>query len=483
MSRTLVLGGPGAGKTKTLLDKMEEALDLGVDPGRIAFATFTRGAAEEARTRACKKFGLAPADLPHFRTIHSAAFRALGLRRNEVVDEAHLAEVGEITGELFTGDSATEGPAAGRNADPLLTIDHYARTTMTSLRDAWGDHGGEVEWFRLQRFSDSYRQYKTDMGLLDFTDMLEGYLAEGRPIDVDVAIVDEGQDLTRLQWRVVGRAFAGARDLWIAGDDDQSIHRWAGADEDGFLSLPHDRLILPLSHRLPRSIFDFSQEIVHRISRRFEKAQTSQDRSGSIEWVADPSEVNLGEGSWMMLARTRSQMTPMIEVARDQGVAYSVKGRPSIDPDHVRAIRAHEDLRAGRRIEGREAGIATLAAGVRKDIKEDQTYTALELGYDASPIWHDALIRIPTEDREYYLSCMRRGQRLTDSPRVRIDTIHGSKGLEAENVVLGTDLTYRTNRGYELDPDSELRVFYVGATRASESLHLVAPQTSYGFPL
>ena len=78
---------------------------------------------------------------------------------------------------------------------------------------------------------------------------------------------------------------------------------------------------------------------------------------------------------------------------------------------------------------------------------------------------------------------MRRGEKLTNDPRVRIETIHGAKGAEAEHVLLLTDLTYRTYAGYMLDPDSEHRVFYVGVTRASETLNLVAPREVYGYAL
>lgn len=483
MKRTLVLGGPGAGKTHYLLQIMEKALRRGVDPGRVAFVSFTNAAVDEARERACKLFGLTPKDLPYFRTTHSLCFRELGMHRNDVVSEEHLGEVAELTGELFTGE-LSDGPALGRNADPLLTLDHYARTTLQSLRDAWQEHGSDVEWFRLLRFSDAYRQYKTDNDLSDFTDMLDNYVNSSLPaISVDVAIVDEMQDLTQLQHRVVEKAFSTTSELWVAGDDDQSIHRWAGAAEDYFFSLPFERVVLPLSHRLPFEIFNLSQTVVARIKKRFAKQQSSSKPGGRVEWLGSSDEIDLRAGQWLMLARTRGQLRPLVEVAREQGVIYRVKGRSSVDEEHVSAIVAHEGLRAGRRLEGTECLRAMQAAGVNRPVDETRTYTAAELGYDASPIWHDALIRIPLDDREYYLACRRRGEDLTSSPRVRIETIHGAKGLEAESVVMSTDMNFRAQRGYELDPDSEHRVLYVGLTRASQCLQLLAPQTAYGYAI
>jgi superfamily I DNA/RNA helicase len=462
---------------------MEDALERGVRPERIAFCAFTRAAAAEAKTRACARFGLSDKDLPFFRTLHSLAFRELGLSRSDVVGPEHLQEVSALTGELMTGDASTDGPAAGRNADPMLTVDHYARTTRQPLRAAWADHGGGLEWFRLKRFADAYALYKQERELLDFTDMLTSYATSGLPpVPVDLAVVDEIQDLTLAQHAVAEHAFAECADVYYAGDDDQSIHRWSGAAEDYVYALPFVREVLPLSHRLPSEIFGLAQSVVRRIGRRFAKAQSAARTGGTVEWIGQLEEANLSTGKWLLLARTRAQLEPLAALAREQGGLYTVKGISSLRADHLRAIRAWEALRGGKRVEGADAAYALRAAGIPADRTDDgRTYSAAELGLDPSVIWHDALIRIPLDDREYYLACMRRGEKLQDPPRIRVETIHGAKGAEAESVLLACDMTYRTNRGYELDPDSEMRVLYVGLTRASQRLTLLAPQTAYGY--
>lgn len=487
MKKRLVLGGPGAGKTARLLRIVHAALEAGSRPDRIAFVSFTRAAVDEAKRRACEAFGFTPDELPHFRTVHSLAFRELGIGRADVVDDNHLVRVSELTGELLSTleDPFSDAPVQGRQADPLLTLDHYARTTCRDLETAWSDHGSDLEWFRLQRFHRAYTQYKDDEGVLDFTDMLSRY-ADGpsAPLDLDIAVVDEAQDLSRLQWRVVMKAFAGAGELVVGGDDMQMIHHWAGADEERFLSLESEGFQienLPLSHRLPVTPFELAQEIGHRIERRYRREWRPSDRPGSLDWVASADEVDLSVGKdWLMLARTRSQLAGLAQAARDQGVAYEIKGERSVIWADVVAIKAHEALRAGREIGRDDADALGKAVGRRFEAYEGGK-TAADLGYDAGRIWHDALTAIPVERREYYLTIMRRGGKLTDDPRVRIDTIHGAKGREAEGVVLSTDMTYRTSRAMELDPDSEHRVFYVGLTRVMERMFLVAPQTAYGY--
>lgn len=487
MKQTLVLGGPGSGKTTRLLTIMEECLARGVAPAEIAFVTFSKAAAEEARQRAMERFSLASKALPYFRTIHSLCFHELGLRSADVMGPPQLRELADLIGEELSGREEGNAPALSTTGDALLFLEQYARTTRTTLDDAWRDHGAALDWYRLIRFVKSYTAFKEDLALLDFTDMLERYVHQAWPaVPVRVAIVDEAQDLTLLQWAVVHQAFAKAEELWIGGDDDQAVHRWAGAATEYLLSLPYERQVLPVSHRLPRQVFDIAAGVVGRIAHRYPKVWQPAAHTGAVEWLGRPDELELGAGTWLLLGRTRRMLEQLEATARHRGVTYSIRGRSAVVAWHVQAIQLYERLRAGRGAVGpEEARVVCKAMGrtPAADLAEDATWDATALGIDTAPIWHDALVGIPLDDREYYLACLRRGEKLHQPPRVRIETIHGSKGAEADYVLLLTDMSYHTHRGFELDPDSEHRVFYVGLTRAKVGLYIVPPQTQYGYRL
>jgi DNA helicase-2/ATP-dependent DNA helicase PcrA len=72
-------------------------------------------------------------------------------------------------------------------------------------------------------------------------------------------------------------------------------------------------------------------------------------------------------------------------------------------------------------------------------------------------------------------------EELKKEPRIKLSTIHGAKGGEADHVMLLTDLSRKADEGFIKNRDSERRVFYVGATRAKKSLHIIRSNSSREF--
>jgi superfamily I DNA/RNA helicase len=102
-------------------------------------------------------------------------------------------------------------------------------------------------------------------------------------------------------------------------------------------------------------------------------------------------------------------------------------------------------------------------------------------GLRTEAIWHEALTRVSVEERTYIIAVLKGGQKLTERPKIKISTIHGAKGGQADHVILLTDMVRHDVKAASHGPlhDDEARVWYVATTRAKQKLTIVEPQNSF----
>ena len=474
----IILGPPGTGKTTTLLRIVEDALSRGVPPERIAYLAFTRKAANEAKERAMTQFGFDEKRFPYFRTLHSLAFKELGLQRDEVMTNLHFRKLGKALGVEFRGIYDEElGIHTGDGlGDKCSRIDSLARVGLRGLEDQYNITGtSDLTFHAVKQYTECLARYKKENGLLDFTDMLEQYDSK---LPVDICIFDEAQDLSSLQYRMAILAATDAQEVYIAGDDDQAIFGWAGADVNKFLSLKGETSILPQSYRVPRSVHRVSLGILSRIKHRYVKPWSPKTSEGSVEHISEEQQIDFsGEGTWMCLARSKYMLNRFQQAVRQQGYSYSYNGKPSLESSETRAILSWEAIRKGKHISLYEAKNMVQFFGFNVSLEKKDKYGITDLGLPAAAAEHDwmAMLRgIAPDEREYLRSCLRNGEKFSGRPRISISTIHQSKGGEADNVVLLTDmgrLSFENSHS-----DEENRVWYVAATRTRENLFIVRPR-------
>ena len=200
-----------------------------------------------------------------------------------------LKELGEWLGYSFEGtyDESEGVPTGSARGDVYLFFDNYSRVTGVPLRKVWEDSGSEVIWDELERFQTAYQDFKSHNGIMDFTDMLDSYVSMCEPSNAEIVYVDEAQDLSWSQWRVLRHAFHNAKKVVIAGDDDQSIYKWSGADNKTFLELGGSHTTLTQSYRLPKSVFNAAQGIIGKVSKRYEKVFAPTENEGCVEYIND----------------------------------------------------------------------------------------------------------------------------------------------------------------------------------------------------
>ena len=500
MRPEIILGPPGTGKTTRGLLEVEKELDNGVAPDRIGYLTFTTRGAEVAQARACEKFGLERDMLPYFRTIHSLCFRQLGMKKSDVFEGRRLKEFAEFAGVRITGRVSDDGLWTGYEAgDRIMFVENLARIRRQPLREVYNADDDGINWNEVERVAKALRQFKASHGLKDFTDMLEEFVSERLNVDLEVLIVDEAQDLSALQWDVIRQLSIGCRRLVVCGDDDQAIYRWAGADADHLIDMDGEVEVLGKSWRVPSNIQSVSERIIRNIKHRREKVWSSREGSdGEVSHVGRFIDVNCNEGEILVLARNGYILKEQVEPElRKQGIIYEVNEKPSVKPELLELIQDWEGLRAGRSILTTTVrklyAHMSVGKGFKRGYKEmpnvedDREWTLGELvengGLLASGIWHEALDRLPDAEVSYITAARRRGEKLLAKPRVKLSTIHGSKGGEAAHVVLMKEMARRTyGEMIHSDMSDEARVWYVGVTRAKEKLSIVESLTRQECP-
>lgn len=499
MKRVIYFGPPGTGKTTILLQQLDAELKAGTAVEDIAFLTFTRRARYEAVERVGKALGIRPKDLPYFRTIHSMAYRALKLGDGDVLGKAKMKEFGASMGLTFGdiahSDLASEGIGSGNTGDVLMALDNLARIKMEPLQAVWSEAKPEVDWPTVDQFSRSYVAFKRAHGIFDFTDVLIEFVKEKLTIPVTVAFIDEAQDLSALQWLVVFEAARSSERQYIAGDDDQAIYRWAGADVKTFINLEGDKRILSQSYRLPRRVWKLATLMSQQIKSRVPKEFSPRDEEGFIERHATVEGLDLKQPDWLWLVRNRYLMSNLRDYLDQSGIVYGMHGRSSIIDSERDAIYSWERLRSGKKVRGEDARALYKYLPVRKAIKYgfkllpavgDQQMVSMEDlkqsgGLLIDTPWFEALEGIPLTRRQYYRRLLRHERSLKLPIRVQLETIHGAKGMEADRVALFLDMARRTYEEQASAPDDEHRVWYVGVTRARQELHVIQASGLYSY--
>jgi DNA helicase-2/ATP-dependent DNA helicase PcrA len=516
----LVFGPPGTGKTTRLLDLLASELEAGTPPDRAAFVTFTKAARAEAKGRVLAELDVAEDDLPWFRTVHSAAYRLLGLRGHQVMGIARwfATRYGyDLTNLAHTDQDDDPMAPPKRTADDLLrAVIEWAKNRRLTIDAALGRCPINAPATDARLFAQRLAAFQEEHGLLGFSDMLEEVVARDLRPEVSVAFIDEAQDLSPLQIAVVETWFRDCDRVYVGGDDDQAIFSFQGADPSWLLSLNTRSTaveILRRSFRVPGRIHALARRIIGQNRMRVAKPYEPRDDAGEIA-VLRPEEVLPAVGdatSVFILARNRVFLGPWAERLLQADEAFASDRRAALSPlddEKVRrALAAGVRLREGKSIEAHDLvslllfvpsrGAGLLPHGVKKraeraegELTRKELAGAWGLGrlltiLDVKGPAH-VLLRLTSKDRDYLERLLARHDNRVPDPRFRLLTIHGAKGREADVVVVIPDMTRASYAEYiQCGPEgeeAENRVAYVAVTRARQRLILVEPTTRRSYP-
>ena len=302
----MVLAGPGSGKTTVITHRVQYLTkEYGIDPGDILVITFTRAAAEKMRERYEALTG--GGSRVTFGTFHSIFFRILKLAYRYTADNI----VREEQQMQFVRELAQAGGLEPEDEN------EFAASILSEISSVKGERIALEHYYSKNCpdavFRQLYAGYEEKMrraGLIDFDDMMVLCLelfTERKDIlsawqrRYRYILIDEFQDINRLQYEIVRMLAKPEDNLFIVGDDDQSIYRFRGAKPEIMLGFERDypgagRILLDVNYRSTEEIVAPALRLIRENQKRFSKAIHTTGRHGKnviTKLWQDPGEENL----------------------------------------------------------------------------------------------------------------------------------------------------------------------------------------------
>ena len=507
LNTEIIIGNPGCGKTTTLVKKVQKLIKEGVPPAHIAYFSFSVAAVEEAINRTIAVCELDRDDFPFFRTIHSMAFALLGLNTQQVMQGYHLIDFGKERGLKLSIQSMQRnkrGLYPSRPDDKLIEVINVSRLLDMSVRDYMVKNNIEfADITQVEELAVAYDRYKKSKGVYDYTDML--ILANKSMITIpkfEYMIIDEAQDLSTMQWLIVEKLAEKTKHIIIAGDDKQTINEFAGADLDYFLSIKAKVTVLKQSYRVPTKVFNMANKLVTKMKKKRPSTWVPRDADGEVERVKNLPLQALRNGSWLILARTNAQLQSLKQkMIGNLGIIcplFLINDECPIDRDVFKAIELFKVIsnQKNTAVVGKFSMLTIdpdhddLALRKRK-ITYIQLFKKFIMSTNPSSVelddhfveqfckdqWFDAFDKIPLDERLYIARVLPhylKDNDLFKRARIRLCTIHGAKGSEADNVLLYTAVPPQQQKKIREQDEGEVRLLYVAVTRTKENLYLMS---------
>lgn len=505
----------------------------------VLICSLTKAAAAEIRGRD----GLFIPD-EQIATLHSHCLRALGIPRAKLcVDKKTLSDwnaecdpqwrlsFGDRSAREFEDSWETGGKTRGDRM-----VENYSRIRCRLIaRERWTEE--------MKAFVDDYERWKGAHGFFDFEDLIdkcyrEKVMPPGNPRTI---MLDEGQDSSLAELRLLRQWAQHVDKLIIVGDPAQNLYEWRGTDPHGFYAseIPDGHTkVLEQSYRVPREVHRAAVKMIERSSTYKQVSYLPREAGGECEHAVYSIREDLDallekveevlaadDTSTVMLLYACEFMTrPACEALRCAGIPYwnpycldrnsfnplhPQRGRSLLDrvgsfllpredvwgakarfwnwsdlADWVKVVSADSFLKHGAKAQIERNAVDRPKEEVPPDDLREMIISAeaLEAMSELSLSWLGRhLLQASTSRWDYIqdIATLRGEKSLTSSPRVIVGTIHSVKGGQADHVFVCPDLSQSGWDSFanQAKRDSIYRMFYVAMTRAYRRLVLTAPSS------
>ena len=503
-----VIAGAGTGKTRAITHRLAYAVDIGVvDPQRILALTFTARAAGEMRTR-LRALGVPSVAA---RTFHAAALKQLMYFWPQVLGGRFPALLTTKTG--FLGEAINRANVSATKSNSVLrdvageiewakviglapdeyikAVDDYSRPIRIS--------NNKVDATQITKVYEAYESLKKQERAIDFEDVLlltVGMLEEERDVRDRVRdqyryfTVDEYQDVSPLQQRLLDLWLGKRDDICVVGDPAQTIYAFAGATPAFLLNFtskyPGAEVIrLTSGYRSTPEIINTTNTILRSASLGHEldavndhgekpKAQgfisEKEEAEALVNFIKDDLANKIHSYDIAILARTNAQLETFESALNAAGIENQIRNAERF----FNRTEVREILKAIRSASVLSEGdwLADLRDAMKPFGESEYVRAFMQL---ARELENEGLTSLRAFLRE--LEDRAEQNNPPTLPGVALATLHAAKGLEWKKVYLAGVSAEILPWGSQ-PVDEERRLFYVGVTRAQESLVI----SYYGVP-
>ena len=502
--RTIIPGPPGTGKTFRLVNHYleKEINEYKTDPQKIIFITYSNAGVDEAAKRIKH-------NLLYIKTMHSLGTRELKIKTSK------LLLSGKRKWQVFKDypnhqayqsmSFETKVDTAGnpRYENNHMRIIQYARSKKIDLEQAAFELSLEHEEIDFtHQLNQDLKTFKEHTKMIEFHDMIELFEKKDRMNNpdslisgVEAVFLDEAQDLSPSQFDMFFYIEKNCKRSYIAGDDDQTIYTFQGADPNIFINLQGKFDNQIQSHRVPRKIHAKALEVLRQIDNRLDKSWDARKAEGELFEHYHLDNIDFTEGNWMVLAMTNKLLDEIEKHFFRVGIRFKRKGNKILTNDILKSYQTWILLQKGDSVKEEDAKTmykefirykdGHVAHGFSSgDSLEGIEYVSLnELKKDhgllASGSWEQ--FKINEDTKIYMKTLLKKSDDLMNNSKIELSTIHGSKGRECDNVVLftdyGTEGQWLPYQEAQRNPDAQHRLIFVGITRAKQRLYIMAPLT------
>ena len=469
-------GPPGTGKTYRLINRARAYVKKYKTPlDRIGYFAFTKKAADEAKAR----MPFENKKLKYFKTLHALAFECikidndLRISQDDIMQPYHYDEFGKklnIHVKFFDryNTNNNDGSFYLGFENIYFQIIQRAFNKCIDLKEEFNLEEydpKEINWETLNYINKNLLNYKKVKHKYEFNDMIKILTDQPENIpEFDVIFIDEAQDLSPLQWKLYDVLKTKTKDMYLAGDDDQAIFAWAGADVKRFIEEPAKEKTLIYSKRISKAIQEESKIAIDNIQGiKRNKTYHPRNFKGVCEEIYTIDEIDLTKGKWLILARTISKLDKIQNMLIEKGLYYQNNKGKSIKVSFYNSIKNYNEWCNGKKLS-------------EEQVKEIKDYTG-DVEWNKNQNWFQAFKIMDAEEekqKEYFVRLFENKEDLDQEARIWTSTIHAFKGGEKDNVILCLDLGNKIIKGMNQSQDKadeEHRVWYVAYTRAKNNLY------------